>query len=325
MEAGVCGISGLMDIKTWEIDLRNPNPLERVRVYKDGRRFTKLLKPGEHPLLGLKRKFPHPAYSRGYAKAVSHEYQSILIPLFNPRGYELPDDVLDLAAGLSIHPANFVTYSYEDMASYYQTVAKGVEIVRPELVAELKRFTLRHGLDVIPWGRGWLYSSIPLRQSDSNLEIPMDLPEQPAVSDFRPVDRRQTPALDALTLYLYLTRGWRDEEVRELLKSLICFECSSSKKVYCECDKKGLATCECDLTNSANCPRPVCFGASGGLSVRLTSKINFIKSALNFQGGKRGRPPRTSRWDMDEVRFVLNKHANYGVLQREIRQHYSVG
>ena len=138
-------------------------------------------------------------------------------------------------------------------------------------------------------------------------------------------EQASTPALDALTLYLYLTRGWRDEEVRELLKSLICFECSSSKKVYCECDKKGLATCECDLTNSANCPRPVCFGASGGLSVRLTSKINFIKSALNFQGGKRGRPPRTSRWDMDEVRFVLNKHANYGVLQREIRQHYSVG
>ena len=311
-------------MKRYEVDLNNPNPLERVRVNKDGRRYNVYLKPGEHPILGLKPRYPHPAYARGYAKAVSHEYQTIVIPLFNPHVYNLPEDALDLAAGLNIPRANYVTHSYEEMVSYYEAVANGVKVVRPDLASQLDHFICRHGLDAIPWGRGWVYSSIPQWRTYSSVGISMDLPEGPVGSDFKPLDRRTTPALDALTLYLHLTKCWRNEEVREILESLICFECNSNKKAKCECDLDGLANCECDLKNSANCPRPVCFGSGGGLSVRLTSRINFIKTALNTHRGQRGRPSKPSRCDVEEVRFVLSHHLNYGVLRREIRRHHPI-
>ena len=158
-----------------DLELDRNDPWVWVRTNKDGRRYKVPLNPGDHPLFpGSKRKVSHPADARGYACAASNAYQTLLLDLFTCR--EWPERILDLAAGLVFPNDAALTNSYEEMVAYYQAVAEGVRTLRPDLVEELAPFSDRYGLDALPWGRGWLYTKVPSKWSDQQVEVPVTLP-----------------------------------------------------------------------------------------------------------------------------------------------------
>ena len=281
----------------YEIDLENPDVWYRVDSL--GRRRAVPFQPGDHPLLGpgIRSRLPHPAYALGYAWAVSYEYQMILIDLFTR--CEWPGYISRLASGLAFPIDDRRTNSYEGMVAFESAVAESIKIIRHELADALEPYATRHGLDVVPWGLGWLYRSVPRQWTDRCIEVPVTLPPVPPKS--RRTDPRTTPALDALLLYLWLTGGWRDPAAKEILQPVVCFECEASY--------------------SPHCPKPLCFARGHDRPEGLMLRINRTKSALGVHRPP-GRPRGPSRWDDEELRFVLTEYVHYWAFQREIEHHF---
>jgi hypothetical protein len=208
-----------------------------------------------------------------------------------------------LAAGLVFPNDAALTNSYEEMVAYYQAVAEGVRTLRPDLVEELAPSSDRHGVDALPWGRGWLYTKVPSKWSDQQVEVPVTLPPITLTTERHPRDPRSEPALDALLLYLWLTGAWRDQVARDILRPLICFECGY------------------DVEPKPKCPKPVCFAAGSVRPEKLKLRINRIKAPLGVHRA-RGRPRGSSKWDRGELHIVLSEYVRYRALRKEMAPYF---
>ena len=288
-----------------DYDIYLDDPFVRHKVDSLGRTRIEQLQPGDDPVsfalgLGGTRRFPHPAYALGYAMAVSYEYQMILIDFFNPNIWGWPSFIEDLKAGLSFPPDDVCTDSYQGMVAYESAIAESVQEIRPELAESLATFAALNGLDALPWGLGWLYRKVPGRWTNEVIEVPVTLPSIPLE---RPgTDPRQTPALDALLLYLWLTGGWRDEGARDILSSVACFKC--------------------DIKRSPECPMPICFASGNVRPEGLKLRVKRIRAALGIQR-RGGRPRGFPLWGIKNLHIVLTDYVHcYGAVRREIANHF---
>jgi hypothetical protein len=284
-------------MRKFEIYLDNPDV--RYRVDSLGRRRAVPRKPDDDPIFGpgMKKRFPHPAYALGYAWAVSYEYQMILISLFTR--CQWPNCIKELDSGL-IYPVDERRIgSYEGMVAFESATAESIRLIRYELVDALRPFAIRHGLDAVPWGLGWLYRSVPRRWTDQSITVKVNLPELTPTR--RRTDPRTTPALDALLLYLWLTGGWRDPAAQKILNPAVCFEC--------------------DVSDSPQCPKLLCFARGQDRPEGLMLRINRTKSALGVHRPP-GRPKGAPRWNPEELQFALREYVSYLASRGEIDQHF---
>ncbi len=164
------------------------------------------------------------------------------------------------------------------MGVHYQAVAEGVKTIRPEVVEALVPIADRHGLTYIPWGTGWLYETFPKAQSSERVKVPVDIKPAEMPDRRKPVDARREPAIDALLVYLWLTGVWRDTLVREVLRTLICFDCNIEKGVH--------PTPKCPNRTS----QPICWGAGVARRPTLQRRIARILKELDVHR-PRARPP----------------------------------
>ena len=113
--------------------------------------------PRDHWLLppGSVTRFRHPAYILGYRKAVSYEYELLMVDLFSLYG-EPDEDSRACAAAISYPSAGPEYHTYGGYVEYYQAIEAAIVDRRPELIRRLAPLAARHGLDALPWGMGWL-------------------------------------------------------------------------------------------------------------------------------------------------------------------------
>ena len=161
-------------VTEYKIDLNTPGIWTRVDSI--GRRRQVTLQPGDNPLLipGLKPRLPHPVYALGYANSVSYEYQLLLIDLFNSVNHPWSEEIQELAGGLE-YPYR-ETRTYEEAVAFQSALAESVNALRPGLPEAVAPFAGRHGLDVLPWGLGWLYQHLPQKSTQARIEVPVALP-----------------------------------------------------------------------------------------------------------------------------------------------------
>ncbi len=177
------------------------------------RRLPEDQRPGLAGLVtppGWKPRFPHPAYAYGYRRAVAYEYELITNELFaGPRPWH--DDDVALSKDLRVKEGPHGPY--QPWVAYCQSIVRLVEAERPALLEALGPVAHRHGLDVVPWGMGWLISNYV------ETEPVWELPPQPV--DERPPRAQRNPAADALLLYVYLTGHLQDPEARAIVRPAI--------------------------------------------------------------------------------------------------------
>lgn len=212
-------------INKWRKDARNQPPgtygytdtgtgatawFRRDKVGR-ARRMTGVQADGLGLLLppGWQRRFPHPLYAYGYERAVAHEYEMLTGDLFfGPRHWH--DKAKALARGLTVQDGPYGDYRL--WVKHCQTIAKSIEDARPSLIMALEPVAYRHGLDVVPWGMGWMLRHFVEVQPGYGLD------PKPCKG---PPRCQRDPATDALLLYVHLTGHLLDPQARAIVKPVI--------------------------------------------------------------------------------------------------------
>ena len=155
-------------------------------------------------------KYPDPMYGYGYPRAVAREYETLIIDLvFYPRPWH--EEARDLADGLVVwdRPCG----PYERLVRHHQSIADTVRRERPYLMKFLEPTIRRHGLDSVPWGEGWFAKNFVA-------EV-ISIEEPPGQPTENPPRAQRRPCLDALLLYIHLTRHLNDGRAREIVKPVL--------------------------------------------------------------------------------------------------------
>lgn len=158
---------------------------------------------------GWRRRFPHPPYAYGYERAVAYEYELLTGDLFvKPRAWL--ENAKALASGLTVQDGPYGDYGL--WVRHCQDIAKSVKEERPSLLKVLEPIAYRHGLDVVPWGMGWLLKHFVEVQPAYGLD--------PGPAKGPPRGQRD-PATDALLLYLHLAGYLGDARAKAIIKPVI--------------------------------------------------------------------------------------------------------
>lgn len=158
---------------------------------------------------GWRRRFPHPLYAYGYERAVAYEYELLTGDLLiGSRPWH--EKARALASGLSVQDGPYGDYQL--WVSHCQAIAKSVKDARPSLITTLEPIAHRHGLDVVPWGMGWLLRHFVEVRSAYGLD--------PEPTKGPPRGQRD-PATDALLLYVHLTGYLRDPQAKAIIKPVV--------------------------------------------------------------------------------------------------------
>lgn len=204
------GIHGYFDMKDGLSVWFRRDKLGRARIMEDTRT---IVTDGLSALLtppGLRPRPPHPVYVYGYERAVAYEYGLLTGELFFPFGSRpWHKEGMALAGDLTVPGGPYDPYG--PWVAYCQTIEKAVAAARPALIAALEPIARRHGLDVVPWGIGWM--------------LEMFVAVQPYGPDPEPVEGpprgQRDPATDALLLYVHLAGYRRDKRAHEIIKPVI--------------------------------------------------------------------------------------------------------
>ena len=153
------------------------------------------------------------AYLYGYERGVADAHELLLIDLFvYPRWETWCKEMFSLAGGLAVpyEPCR----CYECLVENCRRIEEKVATERPQLVAGLESMARRHGIDVLPWGKGWLAGKFCAKD-----EVDMETAKFHKPKGYPRTQRN--PALDSLLLYMYLTGHINDQRAREIVKPAI--------------------------------------------------------------------------------------------------------
>ncbi len=194
------GIHGHYDLKDHSVAWFRKDSRNRVRRV-EGDTHELDLTPFPSPP-GMSPRFPHPDYVYGYERAVAYEYELITLELFMRQRSWRPE-VDTQADGLCIWENLHGTY--RPWVEHYKDIARIAKRERPTLLKLLMPIAQRHGLDVVPWGMGWMVEQV----ASEHIE-PISCchnPEYRSDTEFPtgPPNPMRTPEKDALLLYVYLT------------------------------------------------------------------------------------------------------------------------
>ena len=120
------------------------------------------------------------------------------------------DKARALACGLTIRDGPYGDYRL--WVSHCQAIVTSVKDRRPSLVKALEPIARRHGLDVVPWGMGWLLRHFVKSQPADGQDL------EPIKG---PPRGQRDPATDALLLYMHLTGLLRDPQAKAIIRPVI--------------------------------------------------------------------------------------------------------
>lgn len=210
------GIHGHYDLEDHSVVWFRKDSINRVRrVESDTHELesTPFLSPP-----GMHQRFPHPEYVYGYERAVACEYELLTLELFMHQRSWRPD-VDAQADGLGIRENSHGTY--QPWVEHYKDIARIAKRDRPTLLKLLMPIAQRHGLNVVPWGIGWMVEQVATEHIEpisgchnpeyrSNAEWPMG-----------PPNPMRTPEKDALLLYVYLSGYLKDRKALRIVLPII--------------------------------------------------------------------------------------------------------
>ena len=149
----------------------------------------------------------------GYERVVADAHELLLNDLFvYPHWKRWREEMFALAGGLAVPDESCACY--ECLVEQCQRVEERVTTERPQLAAGLEPMARRHGIDVLPWGKGWL-----ARKFCDKDKVDMETAESHEPKGYPRAQR--SPALDSLLLYMYLTGHFNDQQAREIVKPAI--------------------------------------------------------------------------------------------------------
>ena len=177
--------------------------------------------------LRRKRRHPHPAYIYGgYAWAVSYELEMLLSYLWR-FGWPWTEYLAQLNAGIVYPSATDKAFlSYDGMVAFYRDIAHQIAELRPDLHRFGMTVAQRHGIDVIPWGMGYLFENAPPGSFNAPL-LRLHTPGMPSTAseiphlDARKLSGPTSAAADALLLYLHLAGLLRDGRATSIVNPLL--------------------------------------------------------------------------------------------------------
>ena len=155
-------------------------------------------------------------YLYGYERGVADAHELLLTDLFtHPRWETWREEMSALAGGLAV--LDEPCPCYECLVKRCQRVEERVATERPQLASGLDPMARRHGIDVLPWGKGWL-----ARRFCAKIKVDMETAKFHEPKGYPRAQRN--PALDSLLLYMYLTGHFNDQRAREIVKPVIDLE-----------------------------------------------------------------------------------------------------
>lgn len=157
-------------------------------------------------------KFPA-VYLYGYERGVADAHELLLNDLFYyPRWEMWHEEMFSLAGNLAI--PDDPCPCYKCLVENCRRIEEKVATERPRLAAGLESMARRHGIDALPWGRGWLASwfciKVETDRGPDEFHKPKGYPRT-----------QRSPALDSLLLYMYLTGHFNDQRAREIVRPAI--------------------------------------------------------------------------------------------------------